>query len=65
MKPTKKKVHVKPKYYLSFNGGSGIKCNTIDEVLDYMRDELERLAEEEPDSVVDICLDSYEEDEDE
>ena len=54
-----------PKYYLSFNGGSGIKCNTIDEVLDYMKDELERLEEEEPDSVVDICLESYEEDEDE
>lgn len=53
------------KYYLSFNGGSGIKCNTIDEVLDYMKDELERIDKEEPDSVVDICLDSYEEDEDE
>ena len=53
---------MQPKYYLSFNGGSGIKCNTIGEVLDYMKDELERLEEEEPDSVVDICLDSYEED---
>ena len=62
MKPKEKKLEVQPKYYLSFNGGSGIKCNTIDEVLGYLKDELIRIEVEEPNSLVDICLDSYEED---
>ena len=54
----------KSKFFITTNGSSGISSKTIEETLNYIKEELERVVEENPNEVIDIEINSYEEEED-
>jgi hypothetical protein len=49
------------KFFISTNGSSGISSKTLEETLNYIKEELERVIEENPNEVIDIEINSYEE----
>jgi len=53
----------KAKFFISTNGSSGISSKTIEETLNYIKEELKRIVEENPNDVIDIEINSYEEEE--
>ncbi len=53
----------KTKFFITTNGSSGISSKTIEETLNYIKEELKRIVEENPSEVIDIEINSYEEEE--
>lgn len=51
----------KSKFFITTNGGSGISSKNLEETLNYIKEELERIIEENPNEVIDIEVNSYEE----
>lgn len=51
----------KKKFFISTNGSSGISRDTLDDALKTIKAELEYLLENNPNEVVDIEINSYEE----
>ena len=51
------------KFFISTNGSSGISSKNIEETLNYIREELERITKENPNELIDIEIHSYEEEE--
>ena len=51
----------KSKFFITTNGSSGISSKTLEETLNYIKEELERIIEENPNEVIDIEINSYEE----
>jgi hypothetical protein len=54
----------KSKFFITTNGSSGISSKTLEETLNYIKEELERIIEENPNEVIDIEINSYKETED-
>lgn len=52
---------MKGKFFITTNGSSGISRGTIEATLETIKEELERIVEENPNEVIDIEINSYEE----
>jgi len=55
---------MKGKFFITTNESSGISRRTLETALKTIKEELEYLLENYPDEVIDIEINSYEEDED-
>lgn len=53
----------KSKFFITTNNSSGISSQNLEETLNYIKEELERVIEENPNEVIDIEIHSYEEEE--
>ena len=54
---------MKGKFFITTNGSSGITSKNLEETLAYIREELEMVIKENPNEVIDIEINSYEEEE--
>lgn len=52
---------MKGKFFITTNGSSGISRRTIEAALETIKEELERIIKENPNEVIDVEINSYEE----
>lgn len=54
---------MKKKFFIATNGSSGVSTKTLDEALETIKEDLEYILENYPDEIIDIEINSYEEEE--